>query len=126
MQTMIILYTGFWLTHLFHVFYSLAFPFKSQKFMASHSATRIAHLIEFIVIATLGLLCSTITIIVSGYEFTGLSQYCTPASLDGYFYAEAVPDAIGLSICILLLCASAMIVRNVSCLFNQSESNKHK
>ena len=118
MQAMVIMYTGFWLAHLFHVFYSLAFPFKSQHFMSSRSATRVVHLIEFVVIVTLGLLCSIITITVSGYEFTGVSQVCIPASLDGYFYAEAAPDAVGLTICILLLCASAMIVRNVSCLFN--------
>lgn len=115
MQAMVFMYTGFWLTHLFHVFYSLAFPFKSQRFMASHSATRMVHLMEFVLIATLGLLCSIITITVSQYEFNGLLQLCTPASLDVYFYTQAAPDAIGLSICIFLLCASAMIIRNVSC-----------
>ena len=115
MQAMVFMYTGFWLTHLFHVFYSLAFPFKSHRFMASHSTTRMVHLMEFVVIVTLGLLCSIITITVSQYEFNGHPQLCRPTSLDVFFYTGVAPDAIGLSICIFLLCASALIIRNVSC-----------
>ena len=106
--------TGFWLVHLFHVFYGLAFPFSSQRFMASHSTTRRVHFIEVFVVMTLGLLGSTIIINTSGYAFFGFPQFCRADSLAGYFYAELLPVTIEVSIGILLMCASVLIIRNVS------------
>ena len=108
------MFAGFWIAHLLHIFCSMAFPFRAHHFMASHTATRRVHFIEVFIIITLGLLCSTISISTSGYEFVGFPQICEAASLAGYFYAELLPFTIGASIGILTLCTSVLIVRGVS------------
>ena len=114
LQASVIMVTGFWLAHVLHMFYSLAFPFRALRFMASHSATRRVHLIEVFVVITLGLLSSVIIISTSGYRFIGFPQTCASGSAAGYFYAQLLPLTIGVSIGMLILSTSVMIVRNVS------------
>ena len=114
MQASIIMLTGFWLVHLLHIFYSLAFPFRAQRFIASHSATRRVHFIVVLVVITLGSLSSVIIINTSGYEFIGFPQLCEVGSTPGYFYAELLPITMGISIGMLAMCTSVLIVRNVS------------
>jgi len=106
---------GFWAAHLFHMFYSLAFPFKAHNFMLSHSTKRRVHLIEVVVITSLGLLSGIITISTSGYEFIGFPRSCTASSSAGLFYTLILPITIGFTIGISLMCASVLIVRRVSC-----------
>ena len=113
-QATLIIFMGFWITHLLHMFYSIAFPFRANRFIKSHSATRRAHFIEAFVIITLGLLMGSINISTSGYWFTGFPQVCEPASLDSFFYSQLIPFAIGGSTAILTLCLLVLIVRNVS------------
>ena len=114
-QASIIMFAGFWIAHLLHMFYSVAFPFGAHRFMTSHFATRRVHFIEVFVIITVGLLCSTIIISTSGYEFVGFPQLCISASLAGYFYAQLLPFTIASAIGILILCSTLiLIVRNVS------------
>ena len=109
------MFVGFWIAHLLHMFYSMAFPFRAHHFMSSHSTTRRVHFIEVFVIVTVGLLSSTIIINTSGYEFVGFPQFCSAASLAGYFYAQLLPFTIGSTIGILTLCTLVLIVRGVSC-----------
>ena len=82
--------------------------------MTSHSATRRAHFIEFAAVVTLGLVSSIIIIVTSGYSFIGFPQVCIINSLSGYLYAQLLPVTIGFSTATVLICASAMVVRNVS------------
>ena len=110
-QATLIIFIGFWIAHLLHMFYSVAFPFRANHFMTSHSATR---RVQAFVIITLGLLIGTINIITSEYRFTGFPKVCASASLDGFFYSQLIPLTIGGSIAILTLCFLVLIVRNVS------------
>ena len=82
--------------------------------MTSHSVTRRVHFIEFAVIVTLGLVSSIIIIVTSGYSFIGFPQVCIINSLSGYLYAQLLPVTIGFSTAVVLIYASAMVVRNVS------------
>ena len=115
LQASVITFAGFWIAHLLHMFYSMAFPFRAHNFMRSHSATRKVHFVEVFVILTLGLLSSIIIISTSGYQFDGFPQLCTPASLAGYFYYQLLPFTIGSTFAILILCTLVLIVRSVSC-----------
>ena len=115
LQASVIMLTEFWLAHVLHMFYSLAFPFRAQRFLTSHSATRRVHFVEVFVIITVGLLCSTINISTSGHEFNGFPQYCVTATLTGYFYSQLLPITVGISIGILIMFTSILIVRRVSC-----------
>ena len=82
--------------------------------MTSHSVTRRVHFIEFAVIVTLGLVSSIIIIVTSGYSFTGFPQVCIIKSSSGYLYTQLLPVTIGFSTAVVLICASAMVIRNVS------------
>ena len=94
--------------------YSIAFPFRANRFMTSHSATRRVHCIEVFIIISLGLLSSTININITGYRFVGFPGICVLTTLDGYFYTHLVPLTIGCGIGVVTLCSLVLIVRNVS------------
>ena len=113
-QSSLIMFLGFWNAHVFHMFYSIAFPFKANRFMTSDSAKRRVHCIEVFVIVILGLLGSTINISLSGYRFVGFPRICALTTLNGYFYTQLVPFTIGCGIGVLSLCSLVLIVRNVS------------
>ena len=113
-QASLIMFMGFWIAHLLHMFYSIAFPLRAYRFMKSDSATRRVHFIEVFIIITLGLLNSTLSISITGYIFVGFPRVCTLATLSDYFFSQLIPFTIGGSIGMLILCSLVVTVRNVS------------
>ena len=106
------------LSHLAHLFFAIAFPFKTRRFMADHAKT--THVIEMIIILVLGSLPSIITINISGYQFSEFLPYmyvCTSRDRDVFFYTFLLPIVIGATIGLPMLFTTFWLLRRVSIKF---------
>lgn len=116
LQTGILCFFGFWLSHLAHLFFALAFPFRAKKFMNEHGKT--AHIIEVIIVIVLA--CAP------GAAIIGTIQYqidrfppdvCIPSDPDVFFYTFSLAVSIGSTIGLAMLCATFAALRIVSAVY---------
>ena len=100
-----LVWCGFWLCHLCHMFHSLLFPFKAQKLMASTHFKRSAHLIEVLIVLICGFTPSIMIVNTSGYRYSGFPPACYVDNPEVQFYTLILPVALGSTVgcCILLL-----------------------
>jgi len=120
-QAGVITFLLFWLAHVTHMFLSLAFPFRTKKLLESTTFKWRVHLIEFIIILTIGLLPAIVIFVTSGYGFAGLGSFCLTSG-NVQFYFLILPLAIGNTIGISLLLVSVWIIHKVC--YNQNYSSK--
>ena len=95
------LFFGFWCFHLFHLFLSLSFPFKTKQLLDSSSHRRMIHITEVTIVLLVSVIPPIITLIVSQYESNG--YYCFPQSPTVLFYGEILPSMLKLCIGLVLI-----------------------
>lgn len=100
-----------------HVFFSLAFPFKTKKFLSKYS--KIVHIVEVIVVLVSGILPGAIVLLVSKYQFDKFPPSVCYPNISVFFYAFILPLEIYATICMALLFAIFALLLQVSliCLF---------
>jgi len=109
----ILYFFGFWLFHLAHLFFGLAFPFKYRNFMNNYAKT--AHIVEVTVIMVLGSVPGTVIIGTSKYQFDRFPpDLCVPSNPRVFFYTFSVAFAIGATVGLAMLFTSFTILRQVS------------
>ena len=109
----ILYFLGFWLLHLAHLFFALAFPFKAKKFTSNHGRT--VHIVEVTVIIVLGSLPGVIVLSISHYRFDRLPpDLCIPDDPTVFFYCFSLIVAIGSTIGLAMLFSTFIIIRRVS------------
>jgi len=81
--------------------------------MTEHA--KMVHVIEMIVIISLGLLPSVIIVSTSGYQIDGsLPDLCVPRGRSEFFYTFSLPIVIGATIGLSMLLTAFWILRQVS------------
>jgi len=108
-----LIYLGFWLCHLCHLYFSLAYPFRVQQLMKSVCIWRISHLTEVVVIVTVGFVPSIAILNTSGYSYTGFPPTCNVSDSALLYYTFSLPYAIASTFGMCLLLASLWILRKV-------------
>lgn len=112
----ILCFLGFWLFHLAHLLFALAFPFKAKKFMSDYG--RIAHIVEVITVIALGSLPGAIIIGTSQYQIDRFPpDLCVPDDPTIFFYTYSLAVAIGSTIGLIMLFTSFTILRRVSAVY---------
>ena len=99
---------------MFHVFASVAFPFKTNKIFGSKSYILRIHVAEIIVIFILGFLSSVITLSTSGYQYTEFPPSCYPKSSTVSFYTLLLPLTLGSTVGVFFLMGAFWILRKVN------------
>ena len=105
-----LIFLGFWLLHLFHIFYSLIYPLRAQNLINSKQHRRIVHLIEVSITIACGLLPSVIIIGTSGYHYSGFPPVCTNQIPNVLFYTLMFPISIEATFGLCMLLASLWII----------------
>ncbi|XP_065911465.1 uncharacterized protein [Dysidea avara] len=105
-----LIFLGFWLCHLCHVFFSLAYPFRSQQLMKSVQFRKISHLTEVVVVIACGFIPSIAILSTSGYSFTGFPPTCNASDTDVLFYTFTLPYALASTFGLCILLASLWIL----------------
>lgn len=112
----ILCFFGFWLFHLAHLFFSLAFPFKAKQFMSDYG--KIAHIVEVIVVI---LLCTLPGAIIIGTSQYRIDRYppdiCVPSDPNVFFYSFSLTIAIGSTIGLAMLFTTFTVLRRVSAIY---------
>ena len=108
-----LVWCGFWLCHLCHLFYSLLSPFKAQKLMTSSCFKRYAHLIEVLIVLACGLVPGTVVVNTAGYRFSGFPGACYGINSEVQFYTLILPMALGATVGCCILFLSFWILRKV-------------
>jgi len=113
-QTGALVFFGFWLFHLCHLFHGLLFPFKAQLLMKSAHFKRYAHAFEVVIVLGCGFIPSIVIVTTSGYRYSGFPPSCSSDNPAVLFYTLILPIALGstLGLCVLLF--SLWILRKVS------------
>lgn len=104
----------FWMFHILHVFSSVAFPFKFQRWVKSHSFKRQTYVVEIILILICGILPGVVVIFTDGYVTTGFPPLCVVTSIDFMFYVILLPLTLGSALGLILLFTTFWILRRVS------------
>ena len=104
----------FWIFHVFHVFGSLAYPFKYHSLMKSKKFIRRVYAVEIILILILGFLPATIVEVFSDYFFPAFPLICVGSSGSLIFYSHLLPFTIISTFGLCLLFASFWIIHKVS------------
>jgi len=103
---------GFWLFHLAHLLYALAYPIKAKKFMEEHS--KVFHVAEVIIVLILGSLAGTVIVGTSEYQINRFPpDLCVATNPSVFFHTFALPIAIGASIGLSMLFTTFWILRRV-------------
>jgi len=108
-----LIFLGFWLCHLGHLFFSLAYPFRSQQLMKSVWFRWISHWTEVLVVVAVGFVPSIAILSTSGYSFTGFPPTCNASDTNLLFYTFTLPYAIASTFGLCILLASLWILRKV-------------
>ena len=109
----ILCFFGFWLFHLGHLLFALTFPFKAKMFMSDYS--RIAHIVEVIVVIALGSLPGVVIIATSKYQLnTFPPDTCIPSDPHVFFYTFSLTVSIGSTIGLVMLFTAFSVLRRVS------------
>ena len=117
----ILWFFGFWLCHLAHLFFALAFPFKAKKFMSDHG--RIAHIVEVTIVMILGSLPGVVIINTSQYRIDRFPpDLCVPSNANVFFYTFSLTVAIGSTLGLAMLFTTFTILRRVSSLYNNIQT----
>lgn len=113
-QTGALVFFGFWLFHLCHLFLSLLFPFKAHLLMKSAHFKRYAHIIEVIIVLGCGFIPSIVIVSTSEYGYSGFPPSCSSENPAILFYTLILPIAIGSTVGLCVLLFSLWILRKVS------------
>ena len=108
-----LIFLGFWLCHLCHLFFSLAFPFRAQQLMKSDCIWRFSHLTEVVVVIACGFVPSIAILSTSGYSFTGFPPTCNVSDTAVLFYTFTLPYALASTFGLCILLASLWILHKV-------------
>ena len=120
LQTGILCFFGFWLSHLAHLFFALAFPFKAKKFMNEHGKT--AHIIEMIIIIVLASVPGAVIIGTTQYQIDRFPpDLCIPSDPAVFFYTFSLAVSIGSTIGLAMLCATFAVLRRVSAVYTYAQ-----
>lgn len=105
MQNGALVFFGFWLVHLCHLFHSLLYPMRAQQLMKSSAFKRSAHIIEVLVVLGCGLIPSVVIASTSGYVYSGFPPQCNSKNSALLFYTMILPIALGATVglCVILL-----------------------
>jgi len=107
---------GFWLFHLAHLLFALAFPLKAKKFMEEHS--KVSHIVEVIIVLIVGSLPGAVIIGTSQYQINRFPpEVCISNDYSVFFHSFALPIAIGASIGLCMLFTAFWVLRRVSYLW---------
>ena len=112
-QVGITLFSQFWIFHAFHVFASLAFPFKANKLFGSKSYKTRIHVTEITCILFFGFTPSIIILSTSEYRYSGFPLICYPKSSTVFFYTLVLPLTLGSMLGSCFLFGAFWILRKV-------------
>ena len=115
-QSGFLYFFGFWLVHLGHLLFALAFPLKAKLFLENHA--RKCHVMEVTILLALGSLPGAIIAGTSSYQINRFPpDVCVPVDLNVFFYTFTFPIAIGATIGLSMLLTTFCILRRVSLQF---------
>ena len=91
----------------------MAFPFKAKRFIGEYH--RIIHIVEVIIVMSLGLLPGAIIISTSKYQFTNFPpDLCVPSNSRVFFYSSSIITSIKSTIGLGMLFTAFSVLRRVS------------
>ena len=103
----------FWLFHILHMFGSVAFPFKFQRWVESTGHKRRTYFAEMMFILICAFLPAILAASTSGYQFFGFPPVCFSTSGPLVFYAFLLPLTLGSTVTLNVMFASFWILRRV-------------
>ena len=95
-----------------HLLFALAFPFKARNFMNEYS--KIAHIVEVIVVFALGILPGVVVLSTSKYQIDRFPPDTCYPSVELLFYTYTLPIIIYITIGLAMLFTVFSILRRVS------------
>lgn len=113
----ILCFGGFMLFHVAHLLFALAFPFKARNFISEYS--KIAHILEVIVVFALGLLPGTVVLSTSKYQIDRFPPDTCYPSVEILFHTFVLPVIIYATIGLAMLFTVFSILRRVSATANK-------
>ena len=108
----ILCFGGFLLFHLAHLLFSLVLPFEARSFMKKYS--KIAHVVEVIVVLVLGLLPGTIVLSTSKYQIDRFPPDTCYPNIEIMFHSFILPVIIYATFELAMLFIVFSVLRQVS------------
>ena len=99
-----------------HLLFILAFPFKAKNFMSKYS--KIAHIVEVIVVFVFSVTPGTVVFGISKYQFDRFPPFLCYPSITIFFYTFTLPLQICATIGLAMLFSAFLFLRRVSKFYN--------
>ena len=107
----IMCFSGFLICHMAHLLFILAFPLKAKNFMSKYS--KIAHIVEVVVVLIVSGLPGVIVLSISKYQFDRFPPTICYPNINVFFYTFTMPLQICATIKLAMLFSAFSYLRQV-------------
>ena len=112
-QAGILIFSGFWLLFIAHLFLKLVFPLQFRKFETSKYRTKV-HILEIVIVVLVGILIPAIVVGTVEYNVVNFPPTQCAANVEVTFYTLILPTILIQGTGIMLILFSFVSIHRVS------------